>query len=320
MALFKRKPKNRRLGRSHVLDVKLRSDQVRRTRVRMAAIAIGLVFGTVFGLYLFWRAGQAALDCLVYENKTFAIQEIEAQTDGVIAPDQIRRWAGVKPGENLLALDLPRVQRDLEMVPVIRSAAVDRVLPHTLRLRVTEREAVAQVRIPQPRPDGGLDWPVLHLDEEGYVMTLLDPRQLAAPPTDTNYVLPEIIGINPRELLSGRRIESLQARSALQLVNAFERSTISSFTDLRAIDVSSPEILEVTTGQGSRITFAIRDLDRQLRRWRDIVEQGQKIGRTINTLDLSVPNNVPATWLEASATPPPSPQTKPYQRNRKKNV
>jgi cell division septal protein FtsQ len=320
MPLFKRKPKNRRLSRAHVLDVKLRSDQVRRTRVRMTAIALGLVFGTVFGLYLFWRAGEAALDCLVYENTTFSIQEIETQTDGVIAPDQIRRWAGVKRGENLLALDLTRVQRDLELVPVIRSAAVDRVLPHTLRLRVTEREAVAQVRVPQPRSDGSVGWSVLHLDEEGYVMTLLDPRQLAAPPAETNYALPEIIGINPRELLSGRRIESLQARSALQLVNAFERSTISSFTDLRVIDVSSPEILEVTTGQGSRVTFAIRDLDRQLRRWRGIFEEGQKMGRTLNTLDLSLPNNLPATWLEASATPPPGPQIKPYQRNRKKNV
>src|SRR5258708_19196343 len=123
MPLFKRKPKNRRLSRAHVLDVKLRSDQIRRTRVRMTAIALGLVFGTVFGLYLFWRAGPAALDCLVYENKTFAIQEIGTQTDGVIAPDQIRRWAGVKPGESFLALDLTRVQRDLELVPRIRSAA-----------------------------------------------------------------------------------------------------------------------------------------------------------------------------------------------------
>ena len=37
---------------------------------------------------------------------TFAIQRIDVQTDGVIAPDQLRRWSGVKPGENLIALDL----------------------------------------------------------------------------------------------------------------------------------------------------------------------------------------------------------------------
>ena len=39
---FKRKPKNRRTGRKHVLDVKLRSDQVRASRVRVAALACGV--------------------------------------------------------------------------------------------------------------------------------------------------------------------------------------------------------------------------------------------------------------------------------------
>src|SRR5581483_9802494 len=112
---FNRKPKNRRLGREHVLDVKLRSDQVRATRMRLAAIAMGLLFATVFGFYLVWRAGEWALNRLVYENKAFAVQEIQVQTDGVIAEDQLRRWAGVKPGENLLALDLGRVKRNVEM-------------------------------------------------------------------------------------------------------------------------------------------------------------------------------------------------------------
>ena len=103
---FKRKPKNRRLGREQVLDVKLRSSQVRAARTRMTALSLGAVFATVFGLYLLYRAGDWALDRLVYENRAFAIQEVDVQTDGVISVDQLRRWAGVKPEENLLALDL----------------------------------------------------------------------------------------------------------------------------------------------------------------------------------------------------------------------
>ena len=71
---FKREKKNRRLHRGHLLDVKLRSDQVRATRTRLAAIAFGVLFGTVFGLYLFWRSGEWALDKFVYENSEFAIQ------------------------------------------------------------------------------------------------------------------------------------------------------------------------------------------------------------------------------------------------------
>ena len=38
----------------------------------------------------------------------------------------------VRTGQNLMALDLTRVQRDLEIQPPIQFAAVERVLPHTL--------------------------------------------------------------------------------------------------------------------------------------------------------------------------------------------
>jgi len=103
---FKRKPTNRRLGRASVLDVKLRSSQVRAARNRVAAVGLGVLFTTVFGGYLLWYTGGWTLNRLVYENKAFAIQEFDLQTDGVIAVDQLRRWIGIRPGDNLLAVDL----------------------------------------------------------------------------------------------------------------------------------------------------------------------------------------------------------------------
>src|SRR5476649_1443363 len=116
---FRREQKNRRLRRGGVLNVKLRSDQVRATRTRLVSIALGVTFGTVFGLYLLWRTGEWALDKFIYENSTFAIQSIEVQTDGVIAPEQLRSWTNVKPGANLIALDLASVKRNLEFIPAI---------------------------------------------------------------------------------------------------------------------------------------------------------------------------------------------------------
>src|SRR5271169_5464127 len=112
---FKREQKNRRLNRGHVLDVKVRSDQANAARTRLASIALGVTLGTIFGLYLFWRAGEWALDKFVYENSTFAIASIEVQTDGVIAPEQLRRLTNVKLGANLIALDLASVKRSLEL-------------------------------------------------------------------------------------------------------------------------------------------------------------------------------------------------------------
>jgi cell division septal protein FtsQ len=320
MSLFRRKPKNRRLGHVQVLDVKLRSEQVRATRMRLAAVALGLVFATIFGFYLIWRAGEFALNRLVYENKSFAVQEIDVRTDGVIATDQLRRWAGVRLGENLLALDLAQVKRDVEMVSMVRSVAVERVLPHTLRLRVMERDPLAEVRVLQLRSGGGAQMAVLQLDTDGFVMTQVDPGQRATPATQTNDLLPLITGINPAELLPGRRVESQQARSALQLISAFERSPMSGLVDLQTIDVSSLQVLQVTTTQRSQITFSVQDLDQQLRRWREVHDYAGRIGKVIATLDLSVHDNVPLTYIEAGAAPQVMPKMKNPQRKGRRNV
>ncbi len=319
---FNRKPTNRRSGRRHVLDVKLRSDQVRRSRVRMGALAFGLLFGTCFGLYLLWRAGEWLLDRMVYQNQAFAIREIDAQTDGVISPDQLRRWAGVNPGQNLFALDLACVKRDLEMVPLLASVSVERVLPRTVRIRVTEREAVAQVNVPRSDGRGGVEVAVFRLDPNGFVMVPLDPRLRTTPLGQPDESLPVLTGVGLHELQPGRQLDLPQVRAALQLVTEFAHSPMAGLVDLKRIDVGAPEVLVVTTGRGSEVTFGLRDLGRQLRRWAEIHELGQRNQRVIASLDLAVTNNIPARWLEATLAPAPaaSPKATKAVRNKKKPV
>lgn len=305
---FRREKKNRRLSRGHVLDVKLRSGQVRATRTRLAAIAFAVLFGTVFGLYLFWRAGAWALDYFVYENPEFAIRHIDVQTDGAILPDQLRNWAGVKAGDNLLALDLATVRRNLELVPLVESVSVERVLPRTLRIRVSEREPVAQVNVPTADASGKIEVTVFKLDADGYVMQPLDPRLSVMPLGQARDQLPALTGLNAFQLQLGRRMDSPQVQAALQLITAFNRSPMAGLVDLQRIDVSAPEILVATTTQGSEITFGLDDFPRQLRRWRQIYDVGQRMNKAIASLNLAVPNNIPARWMDGGAVPGSTPR------------
>ena len=277
-----------------MLDVKLRSDQVRRSRLRLGALAFAVLFGTGFGLYLLWRIGEWTLNRFVYENRAFAIEQIDVRTDGVISPDQLQRWMGVRPGQNLFALDLARVKRDLEMVPLVGSVSIERVLPRTLRVRVTEREAVAQVNVPRTNPQGGVQVRVFHLDPDGYVLVPLDPRQRTSPLGEADGSLPVLAGVGFHELQPGRRLESPAVQAALRLIAEFEQSPIVGLVDLQRIDVGAPEVLAVTTGQGSEIIFGYQDLPRQLRRWREIHDLGQRMNKSIASLDLAVTNNIPA--------------------------
>ena len=199
---LRRKKVNRRLGRVHVLDVKLRSDQVRQTRLRWGVLAFGVMLGTGFGLYVLWRAGDWALNQLVYQNPAFAIREVEVQTDGVIAAAQLRRWANVKPGENLLALDLARVKRD---------SGTDSFHRHRFRRAHSAADLALAGDGARSRgagqcarrsgPAGGVDMRVFHLDAEGYVMPPIDPRQRTKPTGRR---------MNPSRSLTGLKLTDLQ--------------------------------------------------------------------------------------------------------------
>jgi cell division protein FtsQ len=318
---FKRQQgKNRRLHRHHVLDVKLRSDHVHAARVRLARITFVVMLGTFFGLYLLWRVGELALNTFVYENQDFAIEQIDAQTDGKIAPEQLRRWTGVKLGENLIALDLAGVKRKLELVSTIDTVSVERVLPHTLKVRVTERIPIAQVNVPRADASGGISVSVYQLDAEGVVIQPLDPRICTVPLAEVNPQLPVISGLNYFLLQPGRHIELPQVQAALQLVADFDRSPMAGSVDLQRVDVSNPRVIVATTGQSSEITFSLDNLDQQLQRWQQIYNFGLQQQKSIATADLAVANNVPVRWTVASTAPVVTPRTVKPLKPRRKNV
>lgn len=317
---FKRKPRNRRSGREHVLEVKLRSSQRRQLRFRQGAIVLGTAFSVLFGLFGAWRGGEWLIRRFLTENAAFAIHQLDVQTDGIISVEQLRRWAGVRLENNLLALDLGRVKRDLELIPAIESADVERVLPHTLRIRVTEREPIAQFQFPQVRAGGVYGGGLYLLDAKGWVMFPLEPQQQAVPIVQTNEHLPLLVGIPLTDLRPGRPADSPQVHAALRLIEALDRSPMAGSVEFVKIDVSAPGILQATTSQQNELIFGLNDLEGQLRRWRLVCDYGQSSGKRLAFIDLSVSNNLPARWLEAGLVPLANQKIIKPSRYKKKNV
>ncbi|HMJ89430.1 MAG TPA: FtsQ-type POTRA domain-containing protein [Candidatus Acidoferrum sp.] len=275
-------------------------------RVKVATLAAGLSLGTIFTVYVAWRCGDWALDRFVYQNQAFRIEQIDLYTDGILATDQLRRWAGVKKQENLFALDLTRVKRDLELVPAIQSVAVERILPHTLRIRVCEREPVAHVQN-------------YLVDANGYVMIPPEAHHRAMPP-QSNEHYPSITGVSAKDVRLGKEMDSPQVRAALRFISAFERSHMATVVDLTRIDVSQPEVLQVTTAQQNEVTFRGGDFERQLNRWWLVYDNGLKHSRQIASLDLSVEANVPLRWLDTATAPLPPTKLRKSSPYKKRHV
>ena len=123
-----------------------------------------------------------------------------------------------------------------------------------------------------------------------------------------------------REFGRGRPATSARIQAALRLIAEFSQSDLAARVDLQEIDISTPQVLAVTTRLGSRITVGYEDLGAQLQRWRIVHDYAFTTAKEIATLDLSVSNNVPARWQEAASVLSVQPRNLKLSRYKKKHV
>ena len=292
---------NRRQGRYRLLEVDLPVGKVRRQRMKAIARWTGGLLGLAALFFGVWHGGAWVMRLGFYENEIFTVKTIDVRVRGIIQPAQLKKMAGVHAGENLFRVDLLRVKRDLELTPLIESAAVERVLPDTLRLRIVERRPIAQVVGFRQQPDGQLVRQVYWLDARGVVIPPIDPC-LTVQKKQPKW-LPLIVGIPTAKLLPGRTLDSPAVRSALQLVSRYDLSPMAGLAHLRQIDVSGRETLGVITWQGARVTLGLNGLNAQIQRWRQIHDLGRQHHRAVATVDLSIKNNLPVRWMHPSSRP-----------------
>lgn len=315
------KNRSRKSDREKLLEVKLRSSAVRTARMKTVATTLASAFAVVAVVFFLWRGGEWTVNRLFFLNEDFAIRRIDIQTDGVIPAEQIKRWANIGNGENLMKLDLHELRRDLELNPLIESVSMERVPPGTLRMSVVEREPIARVR-----------W--YHMDERrqrlvsdnflisetGHVMVWKSLQEASEPNGVDLESLPILEGIRETELRPGRTLESGQAMAALRLIRRFGLSPMAGLVDLARIDVSFPRVLVVTTGAGQEVTLSVDDFDTQIRRWRIVQDAATRGGKSVAALDLSVANNLPVRWVESSTLPAPGKRSQKPSRYKKKHV
>jgi cell division protein FtsQ len=139
---------------------RLRRNQ-RRIQVQRLLVVLrsaGLVATVVIGGFWIWRQTQS--------DARFAVRSIEI--DGAVHTSRgaldvlTRQYVGM----NLFKMDIGRVQHDLGGLGWVRNIEIEKKLPDTLRIKITERHPVALVRNGEK---------ILYVDEEGSSFAELSP-------------------------------------------------------------------------------------------------------------------------------------------------
>ena len=278
-----------RQNQINILHTTTRKRHSQKQVMRMA-VWCGLVLAMIVAVGAGLHFGIAmALDRVLYTNPRYVLNKIEIEPRGHFQERQIRVAAGLEPGENLWSLNLPQIARDLEKLPYVSSAKVERHFPDAITIHIIERVPV--VKIVGLNIDLGTR-ELFYLDRDGVV---LKPREDEPEP-----LLPEIIGLTPAEdeLEPGMKLEQTSLTRALEIMDAIDHSRLHTSIDIRTIDLGNPLSITMVTRQNMTIIFRLDYIDQQLQRLVQIVNYPDFQMRQIHTVDLTPDRNVPVTFCQ----------------------
>lgn len=172
-----------------------------RERLQRLRAAAGVVFVIVASIAVAWGIRHHVLT-----SKRFAVRTVRVEGTYRRSPEQVVNTAGISVGMNIFALDLENARVRVLQDPWVETATVERKLPSTISIKITEREAAAAVAV-------GAD---LYLTTPGgQLFKRLEPTD----PSD----LVVITGVDPQQISTERDRVIGRVRMALDLLADYER-------------------------------------------------------------------------------------------------
>ncbi len=285
---MKRRPQNRaRQKQINILHTTTRQRHSKKQLMQIGAWA-SLVLAMVLAISIGLHYGIGfVLNHVLYTNKHYNLTRIEIEPRGRFTEHVIRQAAGLDPGQNLWTLNLRQITHDVEKLPNVSSAKVERHFPGTITITIQERQPAVKIV--------GLN------DVNTREMFYLDRGCVVLKPRLDEEVplMPEIVGLAPNvELDPGRKLDVPSLTSAMEILDAIDHSKLHTSIDIRTIDLSDPLSITMTTRQEMTITFRLDCIEQQLQRLLLIVDYPDFQSRQIRTVDLTPNRNVPVTFSQ----------------------
>jgi cell division protein FtsQ len=244
--------------------------------VMIIAVGVALHFGISF-----------VLDHVLYNNEHYTLAKIDIEPRGRFSERVIRQQAGLEPGENLWALNLAQITRDIEKLPYVSTARVERHFPDRVSIVIKERIPVVKIV-------------GLNIDLNTRETFYLDRQCVVLKPRENESVpfLPEIVGLTDAELEPGATLERPSLARAMDILDAIDHSQLHTLIDIQTINLSDPLSIKMTTRQDMAINFRPDYIDQQLGRLLQIINYPDFAMRQIHSVDLTEDYNVPVTFSQ----------------------
>lgn len=210
-------------------------------------------------------------------SKYLIIKKIEVTGAKKFSSEYIVNLSGIIAGQNILQIDEPKVEADLESNPYIVVRKIERVFPDRVIIKIRERVASIQVQYMN-------SW--LLLDSEGVVL------EVAAEPSQN---LLKFTGLQIQQCQPGKYIETASSNgfTALTELAALLTPENTQAKELRSyvkeINLFNPLDVRIKTPQGITVRLGIPEgIDTKLNWMSGSMKELIALGKTGGLLDVSV--------------------------------
>jgi len=237
-----------------------------------------------------WGYGE-----VFFKNEEFVLKTLQIQTDGVLSVSRLAEIANVAAGMNLMDLDLGQIQTQIETLPQVEKATVNRELPDRLHMVVRERIPVAWLSVP---PLGVRPWDMERgflLDEEGHLFRCLDLN-------DGMKSLPVVESFQMSDPVEGSQVDSEGILAGLKLILESEKRFAEEGLSVREVRVRDEWAVECDFNNSLRVTFGVYDYARGLDDFALILDRMSESGRTLASVNVAAEKNIPVTFAVVAGT------------------
>lgn len=222
---------------------------------------------------------------LAFWSPLLSVREVKVVGGDHVEAADVATAAGLDEADNLLLVSPPQIARKVEELPWVREAKVDRKLPGTVRVRITERRPAIVLSI------AGEQWT---LDRRGNVLTEGSAvKGLAV-----------LTGVAPQGVVPGARISAPEVRGALA---AWRSLSPRIRRQVAAVVAPTAERITLSFTDGTQVRFgAARALRAKNKVLAALLAQMRSDGVSAAYIDVRVPANpaISAAAPAAEATPP----------------
>ena len=179
----------------------------------------------------------------------FRVETVEVTGNQRYTQEEIIAASGIQMGDNLYALNKVSIDRKIRTrLPYVGELSINRALPSTIRIDVTEWEAVARVEAPSPEQaeelDGGKkDGEPAALAQESWLISVRGKLLEQAPENSTAIAVTGLTAIAPQagEMMKVPEGEATRLEALTALLGAMEDADL--FREISRIQLEATRLI-----------------------------------------------------------------------------